>query len=519
MAQHSSPEVSDQYWYGQPGAIDCWFYGVFEGGGAKGVAYSGALLAMVDRRCWFRGVAGASAGAITAALVAAGLSPDEIEASTDVALKQVRTGIWAGLMRLEDKTGYFPSDSLRNWLDDLFKKHLLRRTGTIPNAPVTFAELFAATQIELNIIATDLSLRQQVVFSHLETPNCAVADAVVASSSIPFAFPSCLLRVPDGGHGVSHHTIVDGGVWSNFPMYVFEDAAFRRFYKRSPEVIESQRILGFLLQQGDAEEPPRGATIEFVDSVPFKDLRAKEWSALPARPENTPSGIGAQAFVWLLLPFSLLGRFAAWIGDSEPSRWPTPASRLASYLIQSIDGLLRGIHPIFFAVLACVVVGVGSWTIGVSIVSDQIKLLLADRWTNPMTYLLRPLGLMLTTGGATVAILLTFLTIVGVLANRVLLRAAHRILYGLITTYVAGSGAPVWAIAEKKNVIPLAIPPPVTTLSFEITAKQREAVIASARQATFTKLSELLREEGVLPNTSASSLSQISQRDTRTSVT
>ena len=94
-----------EYWYGKDGTIDHWFWGVFEGGGAKGVAYSGALLAMAEKKCWFRGVAGASAGAITAALVASGLSPegDEMERETESALKHVQTGVWTGL-RIRQQT-------------------------------------------------------------------------------------------------------------------------------------------------------------------------------------------------------------------------------------------------------------------------------------------------------------------------------------------------------------------------------------------------------------------------------
>lgn len=49
--------------------------GVFEGGGAKGVLYVGALEAMAERNLWFSAVAGSSAGAITAALIASGMGP------------------------------------------------------------------------------------------------------------------------------------------------------------------------------------------------------------------------------------------------------------------------------------------------------------------------------------------------------------------------------------------------------------------------------------------------------------
>jgi predicted acylesterase/phospholipase RssA len=53
--------------------------GVFEGGGALGAAFSGALRLLEDNFIWFGRVAGTSAGAITAALVAAGYSAREID--------------------------------------------------------------------------------------------------------------------------------------------------------------------------------------------------------------------------------------------------------------------------------------------------------------------------------------------------------------------------------------------------------------------------------------------------------
>ena len=53
--------------------------GVFEGGGALGTAYVGALRALHDNNIWFRRVAGNSAGAITAALIAAGFSAPEMQ--------------------------------------------------------------------------------------------------------------------------------------------------------------------------------------------------------------------------------------------------------------------------------------------------------------------------------------------------------------------------------------------------------------------------------------------------------
>jgi NTE family protein len=53
-------------------------YGIFEGGGAKGYAHVGALKAAEKRGIFFRKVAGTSAGAIVAALVAARYTADEL---------------------------------------------------------------------------------------------------------------------------------------------------------------------------------------------------------------------------------------------------------------------------------------------------------------------------------------------------------------------------------------------------------------------------------------------------------
>ena len=52
---------------------------VFEGGGVKGIGLAGAYAAISERGFRPHGVAGTSAGAIMAALVAAGYSADELD--------------------------------------------------------------------------------------------------------------------------------------------------------------------------------------------------------------------------------------------------------------------------------------------------------------------------------------------------------------------------------------------------------------------------------------------------------
>jgi NTE family protein len=113
--------------------------GVFKGGGAKGVAYAGALKALRDRNVWFGSVAGASAGAITATLIAAGLGPDEIEQQVPEALGRANGNLFARLGRvvLGRSMSLFDSNGLHDWLEALLRE----RTGR--DGPVTFRHLYA----------------------------------------------------------------------------------------------------------------------------------------------------------------------------------------------------------------------------------------------------------------------------------------------------------------------------------------------------------------------------------------
>ena len=74
-------------------------YCIFEGGGAKGIAHIGALRALEDAKLDFAGFAGTSAGAIVAALAAAGYSSREMFSDAGSILDIIdgdRSNIWSG---------------------------------------------------------------------------------------------------------------------------------------------------------------------------------------------------------------------------------------------------------------------------------------------------------------------------------------------------------------------------------------------------------------------------------------
>src|SRR5262249_31321876 len=71
---------------------------VFEGGGAKGMVFVGACAEFFDRGHTFGRLLGTSAGAITAVLLAAGYTPDEM--LTALSAKEDGRPVFAGFMGL-----------------------------------------------------------------------------------------------------------------------------------------------------------------------------------------------------------------------------------------------------------------------------------------------------------------------------------------------------------------------------------------------------------------------------------
>lgn len=105
--------------------------GIFKGGGAKGSLYVGALQAARERGLTFAQVAGTSAGAITAAFVAAGATPEQLRAYGEEAAELGLAALpppFRGARRLRNDLGILPLDDLAAWLAErltnLYRAHL-----------------------------------------------------------------------------------------------------------------------------------------------------------------------------------------------------------------------------------------------------------------------------------------------------------------------------------------------------------------------------------------------------------
>lgn len=502
-------DVPEPRWWQDHSRVTHRLAGVFEGGGAKGVAFAGALEATLGMHCWFGAVAGASAGAITAALIAAGLDPFELDAQSRIAFERLRpASVATGLKQLRLNLGYLDNRSIREWLEDVLSRQV-RRYGIPVEGAVTFAMLYQATGIELNVVAADLSRGRQIVFSVWDTPGVQVADAVLASSSIPFVFAPRHLRVGTGG-GAYVHTLVDGGVWSNFPMFVFTDASFRRASGR-PELVAEDYIVGYLLDEQASHQMDlaNSSFVQLDDTV-----TADEWRPPSAVPNAVPPKQRRRAleFVTIILtsPLWLLLRLGAWLSlgghRSWKGRWPDPPG-LAGLFLRMVDDALGALHTGWFAGIAALAL-VGGSTASIYWLVTSFLLLRADEirldlvFGDPVSAAREVIQVVLVTIVLGLIVTVTLLVLVVLAANYLLLGPIRHVFAGVLRTYAAGPGAPTWAgVAHGDHVLRLPIPPDLKTLSFDrtvpVVAAAIEKAIADAREATLAGLASVLAHEAI----------------------
>ena len=217
---------------------------VFEGGGVKGVAYAGALEVLEEAAILGRvtAVAGTSAGAITAALVAAGYTPAELKAiMLALDLRSFEDGRLEGPARLLEKYGWYRGEAFLDWI----RARLAEKVGS---PAITFAELIAARRIDLRVVATNVSAHASQVFSADTSPHASVADAVRMSMSIPFFFAA--VRTGDSVY-------VDGGATWNYPLEIFDG------------VTADWGTLGFHLDSPGPSPPPARVSdlLEFTTAL------------------------------------------------------------------------------------------------------------------------------------------------------------------------------------------------------------------------------------------------------------
>lgn len=227
---------------------------VMEGGGIKGIAYGGALLELEKKGILqnVSRVAGTSAGAIQACLLALGYEPKEIIkiiAETPVESFNDDGSVLRASKRMINEYGWFKGDSFLKKIEDV----IFQKTG---NANLTFADLHTlASSIpfrDLYVTGSNLSEQTLVVFSYETYPEMRVADAVRVSMSIPLYYRGLWVDSKGKTYDVPQKNVktslfADGGLLLNFPIDVFDNEKY--INGKSDEPMFNNQTLGFRLER------------------------------------------------------------------------------------------------------------------------------------------------------------------------------------------------------------------------------------------------------------------------------
>lgn len=249
---------------------------VFEGGGVKGIGLAGAFATLTERGFTPKSVAGTSAGAITAALVAAGYSAAELDAIlrdlpfADFKDKgwEDKVGLPGQLFSLLHDKGIYEGKRFQTWMSELLEARQITRFGQLayedPEVP--------GKHYRLKVIASDVTHRRMLVLpddaGHLGIvpDDLDIAYAVRMSMSIPIFFEPVVHSNKDTGE---EHMIVDGGMLSNFPVWLFDSKGREPRWPTFGLMLvepEPQKPIGHRLEDED-HGVERGSLIDYVKSL------------------------------------------------------------------------------------------------------------------------------------------------------------------------------------------------------------------------------------------------------------
>jgi NTE family protein len=249
---------------------------VFEGGGAKGIVFAGAMDTFFKRGFSCGRLLGTSAGAISATLLAAGYSVEEVigalsETGSDgrpvfagfmghprpftaeelaasslrgllqeanlpfvpgFARERILDALFAALMRSPtfrhlfafiERGGWYSADAFVAWLQQ--RLDAPRPQGEQrAYSRLTLAQFHQASGADLSLVAADTTGQQMLVLNHRTAPDCPLVYAVRMSMSVPLLWDEVEWRAEWGsyrGRDIAGHIIVDGGLLSNFPLELF----------------------------------------------------------------------------------------------------------------------------------------------------------------------------------------------------------------------------------------------------------------------------------------------------------
>jgi len=211
-------------------------HAVFAGGGVRGIAHVGALEIAEQLGYRWDYVAGTSAGAIIAALVAAGYTAKDLHSIMQgIDYSRFAPCPEYDLLHVSEVSNILTYGGLHNssYIEEFVREKLQAKCIR------TFGDLLVVGQeqnlnlfqrYKLTVIASDITqgrilrLPQDAHLYGIDPDALDVARAVRMSASIPFFFVPMQLTDANG----INSCIVDGGMLSNFPLFLFEHARGER---------------------------------------------------------------------------------------------------------------------------------------------------------------------------------------------------------------------------------------------------------------------------------------------------
>lgn len=202
---------------------------VFEGGGVKGIGLVGAVSVIEEAGYEFENLAGTSAGAIVAGLLAVGFNSEGIKEELEKLNyndfkdeKFLSECGWFGKgLKIIFKKGIYKGDYFEEWFEKLLKKKGKYKFGDIKTKYKKNKYKY-----KLQVIASDLTDQCLLVLpgdlqKFGEDPDdFSISRAIRMSMSIPIFFEP--VEIKDKKDNVSHY-IVDGGILSNYPVWLLDD--------------------------------------------------------------------------------------------------------------------------------------------------------------------------------------------------------------------------------------------------------------------------------------------------------
>lgn len=178
---------------------------ILSGGGIKGIAFLGAIQALIDLNILdnITTFAGTSIGSIIAILTLIGYTPSELfEFVKRFDLSKLKNFDFQAFL------SSFGLDSGER-IDQMLTKFFLRKKL---QPTITFSQLFTITKKSIFITGANLSTKHVEYFSHISHGNMPVLLAVRISMSIPFIFKPV---------SYNDNLYVDGGCLDNYPIEQF----------------------------------------------------------------------------------------------------------------------------------------------------------------------------------------------------------------------------------------------------------------------------------------------------------